>query len=235
MAGPERNMGLLRAVVERGRVLPRRPQRSDTESRVNPGDVKRAETMHCEDFLSRHGEYVDGMLSLVEASQLRGHMAECSNCARYDRIVRKGLTLVTELPEIQPSLDFEQRLQHRIFHLEDEMTFTQQRPAVGVAAALAVAAMIALLAWSPLLIQRATTAASVAQERVEPSYQPLGYNTPEMGIPQWYTTIPVGTPVTAAGAATLIGRQAIEPGPYNPLIVQPPMRAVRTVSRTAPN
>jgi hypothetical protein len=199
---------------------------------VNPGNVKRAGTMRCEDFLSRHGEYLDGGLTLTDASQMRAHIVRCSTCARYDRIVRKGLTLVNELPEVQPSLDFEQRLQHRILSLEDEMTFTQQRPAVGVAAALAVAAMIALLAWSPLLVQRMTEASSFAREPVEPSYQPLDYNT---GIPQWYTTIPVGTPVTAAGAASLIGRPALEPGPYNPLIVQPPMRAVRTVSRTAPN
>jgi hypothetical protein len=149
--------------------------------------------------------------------------------------VRKGLTLVTDLPVIHPSFEFEQRLQHRIFHLEDEMTFTQQRPAVGVAAALAVAAMIALLAWSPLLVQRMTGAAS-APQALAPSYQPLGYLPPTLGDAGWYTTIPAGVPVPAAGALTLIGRPAIEPGPYNPLIVQPPVRAVRTVStRSAPN
>ena len=113
------------------------------------------------------------------------------------------------------------------------MTFTQQRPAVSVAAALAVAAMIALLAWSPLLVQRMTDAAPQASAQ---AFQPLGPVPSALGDASWYTTIPVGVPVTAAGAMMLIGRPAIEPGPYNPLIVQPPVRAVRTVStRSAPN
>jgi hypothetical protein len=202
---------------------------------VNPGDVKRADRVRCDEFLSGHSDYLDGMLSSAAAAQMRAHMELCSSCARYDRIVRKGLTLASEVPEVQPMLDFEQRLHHRIMRLEDEMTFTQQRPAVGVAAALAVAAMIALLAWSPLLVQRATTATATAPQPIQPDFQPLPYTTPELGVQHWYTTIPVGIPVTAEGAASLMGRQALAPGPYNPLVVRPPVRAVRTVSRTAPN
>ncbi|HEX2166056.1 MAG TPA: zf-HC2 domain-containing protein, partial [Longimicrobiales bacterium] len=117
---------------------------------MNPGKAGRSREVECAEFLARHSEYLDGLLTPVAAARLSAHSSVCASCARYDRIVRKGIDLVRDLPDAQPSDDFEMRLQHRIFHMEDARAL--QPRAAGAAAALAVAAAMALLAWSPLLV-----------------------------------------------------------------------------------
>src|SRR5690606_3249133 len=109
----------------------------------------------CDEFLARHSEYLDGLLTPLAAARLNAHASVCGSCARYDRIVRKGIDLVRDLPDVEPSEEFELRLQHRIFHMEDAHALqpraTGASGAAGVAAALGVAVAIALLAWSPML------------------------------------------------------------------------------------
>ena len=200
---------------------------------VSRSNVGRADAIRCDDFLFRHSDYLDGQLSPLMSAQLRAHAESCSSCARYDRIVRRGLTLVHELPAVEPSPDFEQRLQHRIFHVQDEVSLAPQRPVAG-AAALAVAAAIALLAWSPLLMDGERSAPTAAD--VTPSqYQPLRLQAPSSAA-EWYTTIPVGATLASHNGVMFISAPSVAPGPYNPLVVQPPVsRAVRTVSRGSPD
>ena len=107
--------------------------------------------MTCQEFLARHSEYMDGELDPREASHCEAHVASCPSCARYDRVVRSGLRLLHRLPEVEPSSDFFPRLQHRIFHLEEERRSEARTAGVGALASLAVAGALAVLAWSPLL------------------------------------------------------------------------------------
>ncbi len=82
--------------------------------------------------------------------QFEAHLVTCSSCARYDRVVSEGVRLYREFPQIQPSDDFLPRLQHRIFHVEEEMK-GPGRIGSGASATMtmAIAAMIALAAWIP--------------------------------------------------------------------------------------
>jgi hypothetical protein len=89
-----------------------------------------------------------------------------------------------------------------------------------VAATFAVAAAIALLAWSPMLVNSMRSAprpqmGSAAQD--VPTYVRIGVTEPvrRRAGGGWYTPSLVSQV-----------RMAPLPGPYSPLVVQPPIRRV---------
>lgn len=177
--------------------------------------------------MAGHSEYIDGRLAPMLAARLSEHVIACDSCARYDRIVRKGSDLVRELTPVTASDDFELRLQHRILHVADARALEPR--ATGAAAALGIAAAIALLAWSPVLMTRSDPGATTAARE---SVGPAPWNTASLlSEPGWY---PVSMP--AAFAHESAGLLAVFPGPYSPLVVSPPAhRSVRTVSAEYPS
>ncbi|MGH7446102.1 MAG: zf-HC2 domain-containing protein [Longimicrobiales bacterium] len=190
---------------------------------MNHGSAGRLHDVVCDEFVAGHSEYVDGLLSPPAAARLAAHAAACAACARYDRVVRKGRDLVRDLPDAQPSNDFELRLQHRIFHLEDADVL--QPRTGGAAAALGVAAVIALLAWSPMLVVPDAGTAAASFEQAAPAYF-ASDAVPLFTQSAWY---PMTMP--AAPAHQTSATLAMFPGPYSPLIVTPPAhRSVRPVS-----
>lgn len=107
--------------------------------------------MTCQEFLARYSDYLDERMDAIEAPRWRRHVEVCPACARYDRILRKGLPLMRSLPHIEPSHDFFPRLQHRLFHVDDDLKAGRRPSGAGVAASLAIAGALAMLAWGPLL------------------------------------------------------------------------------------
>ncbi len=107
--------------------------------------------MTCQEFLARHAEYMDDRLTSPEAARWEAHVAACASCAHYDRVVRQGVRILRALPEVEPSTDFFPRLQHRLYNLEDELRAGARGPGASTMVSLAIAGVLALLAWSPLL------------------------------------------------------------------------------------
>lgn len=200
-------------------------QGAATGVKVKAGKAGRSQEVTCDEFLARHSDYLDGVLSPVVTARLGAHASVCGSCARYDRIVRKGMDLVRDMPDVAPSEDFELRLQHRIFHMEDARAF---QPRTGAATALAVAAAIALLAWSPVMFidSSAPESAAAESDAPAPAAEPFGI-VPLLGQNTWYPVAGPSAPATQASSTIL----ASFPGPYSPLVVTPPAhRSVRRVS-----
>ncbi len=171
--------------------------------------------MSCQEFRSLHADYADGVLAEPAASHYRAHVESCADCARYDRIVRESLTLLTTLPSVSPSPDFHERLQHRLLHLQDEMARHDRFAGSGALASLAIAAAIALVAWGPLLVggssfetERVAVVDAAAEQIADQDETPMG----------WFASAP-GMPVLD-GAPSM---SAAFPGPYSPLIVEEPV------------
>lgn len=203
---------------------------------MNPDNVGRSQTGMCTELLARHADYLDGQLAPHEAARLQWHLSVCGTCARYDRIVRQGLDLVRELPDISPATDFEQRLQHRLYHVQDEMAGGDSRAAAGAVATFAVAGLIALLAWSPLLIGTADEPGAIAaaerqpQRHTVPTLPALPAPTPLLsGAGDLWEPAGAVSPLSSGEMSRIL---AAFPGPYSPLVVTPPVhgRAVRTIS-----
>ena len=109
--------------------------------------------MECKEFLDGYSSYLDGLVAEDERQAFRAHIEDCDSCARYDRVVQRGLRVFRNLPRLDPPDDFLPRLRHRIYHLEDDIPLSSARHG-GSAALLAVAAVgLLALAWLPVASQ----------------------------------------------------------------------------------
>ena len=102
--------------------------------------------MDCREFCDQHVAYVDDTLAGIELVRMQRHMAECDSCAKHDAKIRRSLLLFRNLPPIQPSPDFSERLEARLRrepHQEDLLASTQRNLRRGaVAATIASAIML---------------------------------------------------------------------------------------------
>jgi hypothetical protein len=70
--------------------------------------------MDCREFGKKHLGFVDDTLSAVDTAAMHRHLQVCSHCARHDTRIRRGLMLARNLPIVQPSADFMERLNARL-------------------------------------------------------------------------------------------------------------------------
>jgi hypothetical protein len=182
--------------------------------------------MDCRTFLARYSEFLDEADSPAELAALRMHVETCASCSRYDRVMRQGLALARAMPAVQPSEDFRFRLEHRLLHEHDASRGEARGVAGGAAVSLALAGLLAVAAFGPLLRwsgDGATPAAAgvliadetAAADRARPAQRNI------MAEPRvdWRAML---------GEAALIPQFAPPeftralPGPYSPLIVTQP-------------
>jgi hypothetical protein len=182
--------------------------------------------MTCQEYLALYSELLDERLDSVKQARCREHMQGCSSCANYDRVMRRGLQLIHEAPEILPSPDFHLRLQHRLFHLQDDLGQNDRFAAAGAAVALAVAGLIALAAWSPFLQMADETPAAALVADAPPAE--LG-SADEQPMPEWWYATNSGSGMfsyASLGSYPSLGNapgmMPVFPGPYSPLIISPP-------------
>jgi negative regulator of sigma E activity len=111
--------------------------------------------MDCGTFLDGYSDLRDDLLPLPERVRFESHLRGCASCARYDRVVKGGVDVLLEAEELQVADDFMDRLQHRLYHVDDEMSAARRRRARplgrNTAAAAAVAATVAGIALLPQL------------------------------------------------------------------------------------
>jgi hypothetical protein len=109
----------------------------------------------CETYLARYSEYLDHDMTVAERDEMEAHADECEHCAQYDRVVRRGTDVLRDLPELEVSDDFADRLRWRL-HAADEEDRRARRTASPAQAAgtLAIAALVAAAAWVPLMRPR---------------------------------------------------------------------------------
>lgn len=192
---------------------------------MKPGEVRRslaegevvAHDVACSVFLARHSAYLDDDLLPRERSAHERHQAECASCARYARVLASGVDVLRSLPELEPSADFEARLQHRLFHLQDEAALRERGRSSRVW--LAAAAALALLVVGERVLDERTRDAGSYASQSAPSarYDVAGWSA------GWNAPAPpviASTPVLLHSAA------------YSPVIVQPPKFRLVTATAT---
>lgn len=109
----------------------------------------------CQTFLDRYSAYVDHDVSWAEREEMEAHADECESCAHYDRVLRRGTDVLRDLPELEVSDDFGERLQWRLYQADWDAR--RERSLAGPAQALGtvgIAALIAVAAWVPLMRPR---------------------------------------------------------------------------------
>ena len=111
--------------------------------------------MKCRDFLARFSEYYDDRAT--DAGAFESHLEGCARCRRYADVIGRGAAIFRSMPG--PSLrdDFRPRLQHRIYHVDEESLLRNGGggTAIRVGTALVAAMVLMVAAWSPELANEA--------------------------------------------------------------------------------
>ena len=188
--------------------------------------------MDCREFLKLHSEFLDERLARTDADRCEAHAAVCASCARYDRVVRRGQELLRRLPPTPVSPEFGARLAQRVQQGRDDVVAEHAVGAgAGAVVSLAIAGLLALAAWGPML--RSGDDGTTLVMETEPAYQVPAVDPLMLPAPEWWQA-------PAAGSAFGGGMRPAErlelafPGPYNPLIVMPPVVDARYGVRALP-
>jgi hypothetical protein len=140
--------------------------------------------MDCREFCEKHVAFVDDTVAGIELVRMQRHIAECESCAKHDARIRRALLLFRNLPSIEPSAGFSERLDERIRREcegGDILAMTQRNLRRGaIAATLASAAMLGYIATtlshseSPRDVLMPPVVASIP----EPEFTPITTSTP---------------------------------------------------------
>jgi hypothetical protein len=148
------------------------------------------QVMDCSTFRGNHASFVDGMAGDEELVAMQRHVAECPDCARHDATIRRALLLFRNMPPIEPSAEFAERLRTRLRAARDERR-RERRPwragfggpgiatfaalAAGVIAAgfVAVSALdgntaTPMLALAPMIVAAAPPPVAAARRSIVP-------------------------------------------------------------------
>jgi anti-sigma factor RsiW len=100
--------------------------------------------MDCREFHNKHFAFVDDTLSGIELVGVQRHIAECEDCAKHDAMVRRSLLLFRNLPRIEPSAAFAERLNVRLRELKETETSPVFEHSRKIAATVAITSLVML-------------------------------------------------------------------------------------------
>lgn len=153
--------------------------------------------MDCREFHDKHLAFVDDTLSGIELVGVQRHIAECCDCARHDALVRRSLMLFRNLPRIEPSPEFSDRLAERIHEMEEAEKFPafQHSRMFAASVAIASAVMLAYIGSSLRNVDspRDIVFPPVIASQPEPEFSPI--TTP---APALVASVPAGLPIWTA-------------------------------------
>jgi len=108
--------------------------------------------MTCSEFVAGFSEYYDGTAPRGYAQRAEVHLRGCPSCRRYKQVVETGARLLRALPAPDLADDFRPRLQHRLYHVDQDALLRRHTASGSTAmAVLGIAVLLAAVAWSPVL------------------------------------------------------------------------------------
>jgi anti-sigma factor RsiW len=137
--------------------------------------------MDCSELIARYTDYIDGVATPEEVRAMETHLAGCVSCRRYKSVLEHGSALLHSLPRVELRDDFGQRLQHRLYHVQDERSLSERVTSVAPAlTVLGIAVLLTAVAWAPTLRESAPMVhlPPIVVDRAPPGYSV----TPTSGI-----------------------------------------------------
>lgn len=100
--------------------------------------------MDCREFRETFSDFVDAALDAKAAARVRGHLAACAACRRFERAYRAGVATLRAVPALVPPRGFGARVVNRVRRAPQASVFAG--PPVLAASLAAVALVGALVA-----------------------------------------------------------------------------------------
>ncbi len=168
---------------------------------ASPGDLAGTSASlpdGCRKFLDGYSEYRDGRLDTEDRSFFMGHMAQCSSCRRYDRVIRRGVRVLREPVEASAPATMsiaEVRFRATAFERES-LALGTAGSGVTLSAAVVVALLLAAVAWSPFFsgttpeVDMPPVVAGAPHPPSTPSFAPLEMRSPlDLRQPDLWDTV----------------------------------------------
>ena len=153
--------------------------------------------MDCREFRENHFAFVDDTLPGVELVRMQMHITECESCSRQDATVRRSLMLFRNLPVIQPSAGFSERLEKKLLdaRMADASALHSGRARkLAVTVALTSVAMLGYIAVSLRQVDYPK----------DITFPPVVASAPQSGssittpAPEMVVAVPAGLPIWTA-------------------------------------
>jgi hypothetical protein len=165
--------------------------------------------MNCRQFRKQHVAFVDDTVSGLERAQMHDHLLRCAWCARHDARVRRSLLLVRNLPPIQPSADFRERLHSRVITaaLMPERAIVRRWTNTGIAVAAAVLISVGIAARSAANAESSVTLSLPPVVASVPEPRPSIVESPVLAMPAVMASFSTGI---ALWPAAIVADEAAE-------------------------
>src|SRR3954467_14982394 len=161
--------------------------------------------MDCREFRKKHVAFVDDVLPAIDMEALRRHLVRCPRCSRQDTAIRRSLMLVRNLPTIEPSAEFMNRLSARLTEIGPPSyvelavprpLFASFRTFVVLAAGIGAIAVVSIEATRYFGVTTpreaaAIAAATIASTPVSAANAGIVASVPT-GMPVWPAVLMVG-------------------------------------------
>lgn len=151
--------------------------------------------MDCREFRNKHSAFVDERCSDAEENAMRGHLASCASCSRHDTLIRRGQLLVRNLPRIEPSPDFQARLEARLRAIPHERFDAAWMPRLAFARFAVAAALLALATFVSFTTLRHRPARALRLDPVVAMLPEVEAAPSPVATPALVATVPTGMPV----------------------------------------
>jgi len=102
--------------------------------------------MDCCEFREKYSDFADGQLDAEAERRARRHLSLCPACRRFDAAFRTGVRALRDLPAVEVSRSFGERLKSQLRH-ELVVRALAVDPLSGAIAAMLVLVMIGLVTW----------------------------------------------------------------------------------------
>jgi len=136
--------------------------------------------MDCCEFREKYSDFADGLLDDEAELRARRHLSLCAPCRRFDAAFRRGVSALRDLPRVEVSRSFGDRLGRRVRH-ELVVRALAVNPAWGAVAAVLVMVTVGFVTWDLVELRAARRAAAAAAAS---TMQPLARNaaTPSLRL-----------------------------------------------------
>lgn len=111
--------------------------------------------MTCSEFIRHFSDHIDATGSDEIREAAARHRDSCAGCRRYEEVFLQGRSLLAaSLDEVSVDDDFHPRLQHRLYHVDDERALARSTAGFHPSAlVLGAAAMVAVLLGIPMVFE----------------------------------------------------------------------------------
>jgi anti-sigma factor RsiW len=139
--------------------------------------------MDCREFCDQHLAFVDDTLAGIELVRMQLHLAECDSCAKQDAKIRRALLLFRNLPSIEPSAGFSQRLEARLRASQNDNSFLATQRNLRRSAIAATVASALMLGYIGSTLSQSDTPRDLVMPPVvatlpEPDFTPITVSAP---------------------------------------------------------